>query len=427
MKHISTINGPINERKRLGSIIAASSGNLVEWFDFYIYAFLSVYFAHHFSISNNFMLQQIQSFGIFALGFLMRPLGSYIFGQIADKTGRKASMILSIILMAFGSFLIAGLPTKDTLGEYSALGLLLARLIQGLSVGGEYGIAATYLSEIGKRGKRGFYASFQPATLIGGQLAAVASISILLLFFNEQEMRDFAWRILFFAGGVLALLSLLSRRLMEDSTSDLHKHEKRGQAKELFKQWKMLLLIGGISSGGSLAFYTITTYTKIFMINNGFDAKTSNLIMLFALVALIVMQPIFGILSDKIGHKRLMLGFGIGSLLFIYPLFLALKFMSQSASSLGAFIVILGLFVILSFYTSIGGIFKSKFFPTHVRAMGIGLAHAIPNAIFGGSANYIALKFKNYGFEDGFFIYIAVIMLLVILSTALTPKKSYLE
>ena len=416
----------LSKSKRIRSIIAASSGNLVEWFDFYIYAFTAVYFAKQFSSSDDATIQQISAFGIFALGFLMRPIGSWLFGSLADKIGRKSSMVISVVLMAIGSFMIAAIPSKDSIGDLAVLLLLLARLIQGLSVGGEYGIAATYLSELATEGKRGFYSSFQYVTLIGGQLLAVASISVMLLFFTEQEMREYAWRILFVLGGVLALGSLFIRAIMSESAKELHKHEDRGTLKALFStSWRQFLLVLGITAGGSLAFYTITTYTKTFMINTaGIDSSLSNNIMLVALFILMILQPIFGALGDKLGHRNFLLIFAILALLFIYPLFMALKIASNPYY---AFLAILALFVILSFYTSVAGIFKAKLFPEHIRALGTGFGYAIPNAIFGGSAPWVALQFKKNGFENGFFIYIALMMFVVLLVSIVLPKKGELE
>lgn len=395
------MNMEISKAKRIRSIVAASSGNLVEWYDFYIYAFSAIYFAHTFSTSQNDTIQQINAFGIFALGFLMRPIGSWLFGSLADKIGRKSSMIFSVILMALGSFMIAALPSKESVGDFAILFLLLARLIQGLSVGGEYGIAATYLSELASEGKRGFYSSFQYVTLIGGQLLAVASISVLLLFFDEAEMKEWAWRILFVFGGLLALGSLFVRGVMHETGQNLKKHEDRGTLKALFNtSWREFLIVVGITAGGSLAFYTITTYSKTFMINSaGIDATTSNHIMLIALFILMIFQPIFGALGDKIGHQRSLLIFAILAFIGVYPLFSLIK----SGDEFIAFAAIIALFIILSFYTSVAGIFKAKLFPEHVRALGTGFGYAIPNAIFGGSAPYVALQFKESGIENGFF------------------------
>lgn len=400
---------------------------MVEWFDFYIYAFTATYFAHTFSTSDNPIVQQINAFGVFAAGFFMRPIGSWLFGSLADKVGRKKSMVVSVVLMALGSFMIAALPSKDVVGDFAIILLLLARLIQGLSVGGEYGIAATYLSELATEGKRGFYSSFQYVTLIGGQLLAVASISIMLFFFSIDEMKDYAWRILFVVGGILALGSLLVRKVMNESATQIHKHEDRGTLKALFtSSWKQFLMVLGITAGGSLAFYTITTYTKTFMENSGMDKTLVNNLFLGALFILMIIQPLFGYIGDKIGHKRSLIIFCILAFVGIYPIFNLISSNAQSNASL-VFILVVLLFIILSFYTSVAGIFKAKLFPEHVRALGTGLGYAISNAIFGGSAPWVALQFKNAGIENGFFVYIAVLTLLMFIATLCLPKKSELN
>ncbi|EHK0268698.1 MFS transporter [Campylobacter coli] len=417
----------LTRAKKIRSIVAASSGNLVEWFDFYIYAFTATYFAHTFSTSDNPIVQQINAFGVFAAGFFMRPIGSWLFGSLADKVGRKKSMVVSVVLMALGSFMIAALPSKDVVGDFAIILLLLARLIQGLSVGGEYGIAATYLSELATEGKRGFYSSFQYVTLIGGQLLAVASISIMLFFFSIDEMKDYAWRILFVVGGILALGSLLVRKVMNESATQIHKHEDRGTLKALFtSSWKQFLTVLGITAGGSLAFYTITTYTKTFMENSGMDKTLVNNLFLGALFILMIIQPLFGYIGDKIGHKRSLIIFCILAFVGIYPIFNLISSNAQSNASL-VFILVVLLFIILSFYTSVAGIFKAKLFPEHVRALGTGLGYAISNAIFGGSAPWVALQFKNAGMENGFFVYIAVLTLLMFIATLCLPKKSELN
>ncbi|EKK3438579.1 MFS transporter [Campylobacter coli] len=417
----------LTRAKKIRSIVAASSGNLVEWFDFYIYAFTATYSAHTFSTSDNPIVQQINAFGVFAAGFFMRPIGSWLFGSLADKVGRKKSMVVSVVLMALGSFMIAALPSKDVVGDFAIILLLLARLIQGLSVGGEYGIAATYLSELATEGKRGFYSSFQYVTLIGGQLLAVASISIMLFFFSIDEMKDYAWRILFVVGGILALGSLLVRKVMNESATQIHKHEDRGTLKALFtSSWKQFLMVLGITAGGSLAFYTITTYTKTFMENSGMDKTLVNNLFLGALFILMIIQPLFGYIGDKIGHKRSLIIFCILAFVGIYPIFNLISSNAQSNASL-VFILVVLLFIILSFYTSVAGIFKAKLFPEHVRALGTGLGYAISNAIFGGSAPWVALQFKNAGMENGFFVYIAVLTLLMFIATLCLPKKSELN
>src|SRR3982751_2251383 len=167
------------QRKRIFAIVAASSGNLVEWFDFYVYAFTALYFAPAFFPKADPTAQLLNSAGVFAAGFLMRPIGSWLFGRVADRYGRKRSMVISVLMMSVGSLLIAVLPTYAAIGAMAPLLLLLARLLQGLSVGGEYGTTATYMSEVALRGRRGFFSSFQYVTLIGGQLLAVLLVVLL--------------------------------------------------------------------------------------------------------------------------------------------------------------------------------------------------------------------------------------------------------
>lgn len=419
------INENLSHSKRISSVIAASSGNLVEWFDFYIYGFAAIYFAHNFSNAQSPIVQQIAVFGVFAAGFLMLPIGSIIFGQIADKIGRKSSMVVSIVFMALGSFTIAFLPDKNTIGDWAIIFLLCARLIQGLAVGGEYGIAAAYLSEVAPKGKRGLYSSFQYFTLIGGQLLAVASISLLFIFIDKAQMQDFGWRILFFSGGVLALLSLLVRTFMsDDSAVELKKYDDRGSFKTLLKSYKSVLLVLGITAGCSPAYYTITVYSKVFMINNGIDATVANNILLGALGLLFVIVPFMGYISDKIGLKACLLIFCVFALFGTYPCFMLIKAHNEP---LVLFAIVGFMCFMLGFYSAVAGIFKTTLFPPQVRALGTGLSYTIAAAAFGGSANYVALQFKDKGLENGFFVYIGILMAIAIVCVMLIPKKRELD
>ncbi|WP_205436183.1 MFS transporter [Helicobacter suis] len=415
----------LSRAQKIRSLIAAASGNLVEWFDFYIYAFSATYFAHSFSESSSPIVQQIQVFGIFAVGFLMRPLGSWFFGSLADRIGRKKSMILSVCLMAAGSFLIAALPTKEKVGDLAILLLLVARMIQGLSVGGEYGIVATYLSELGSKGKRGFYSSFQHSTIVGGQFLAVASIELVLLVFSAAEVMDFAWRFLFVLGGLLALGSLLARRLMDESSSELEEHADRGTLRGLLPYWNLCLIVFIIAAGGSLAFYTITTYAKTYLENAGMAKPIVNQIFMGGLFILMVIQPLFGIIGDKIGHKNAVLVFTVLAFFGIYPLFKLLPIYVNHPTIV--FFIVIALFSILSFYTSVTSIVTASLFPEHVRALGTGFSFALGNALCGGSATYVALQFKNAHIENGFFVYVAVLMVLMFIAAMCLPKKELLD
>jgi MFS transporter, MHS family, alpha-ketoglutarate permease len=189
---------------RLKAIIGGSVGNLVEWYDWYTYAAFSIYFAPYFFPYSSPTAQLLNSAGIFAVGFFMRPVGGWLFGSIGDRKGRKTSMTLSVLLMSFGSLVIACTPGYHSIGMAAPLMLVLARMVQGLSLGGEYGSSATYLSEMAQSHRRGFYSSFQYVTLIGGQLIALGIQLILQQFvLTESQLLQWGWRIPFFIGAIL--------------------------------------------------------------------------------------------------------------------------------------------------------------------------------------------------------------------------------
>lgn len=410
---------------RIKGIVGAASGNLVEWFDFYIYAVFAVYFTKALTAPDmDPATQSIYVWGVFAASFFMRPIGSWLFGRIADKHGRKKSMVISICLMAVSSFLFAMLPTYEQVGMAAPFLLLMVRLLQGLSVGGEYGAVATYMSELGLKGQRGFFSSFQYVTLTGGQLLASLLGVLFLTFMSEQQLLDGGWRIPFVIGGVAAILSLLARSRLEETLSvDESDKEESGSLKELFKNhWRTFLLVVGYTSAGSLSFYVITVYSKTYLTNIGVDAKTVGLIMTGCIFVLMVAQPFFGILSDKIGRRNSMLLFSGLMAIFIYPVMaIGMRHFSYSPFMVAALLIFLML--LLSFYTSISGIVKAEMFPTHVRALGVGFSYAVGNAIFGGSAPSVALQFKSAGIENSFFVYVIVMLVICFLCSLKLPKE----
>ncbi len=410
-------------KKRIFAIVGASSGNLVEWFDFYVYAFCAIYFAPAFFPSDDPTVQLVNTAGVFAAGFLMRPIGGWLFGRVADKHGRKNSMMISVLMMCAGSLVIACLPTYATIGVWAPIILLLARLFQGLSVGGEYGTTATYMSEVALRGQRGFFASFQYVTLIGGQLLAVLTVVILQQFLDEHELRAWGWRIPFFVGAVAAIISLLLRRtLKETSTAETRNDKDAGSIAGLFKNHSAAFItVLGYTAGGSLIFYTFTTYMQKYLVNTaGMHAKTASLIMTGALFLYMCMQPLFGMLADRIGRRTSMLWFaGLGTLCTL-PILMALKTVT---SPFLAFVLITLALAIVSFYTSISGLVKAEMFPPQVRALGVGLAYAVANAVFGGSAEFVALNLKNMGNENAFYWYVTVMMAIAFLFSLRLPKQ----
>lgn len=420
----STVYTGEERSKRIFAIVGASSGNLVEWFDFYVYAFCAIYFAPAFFPSDDPTVQLLNTAGVFAAGFLMRPIGGWIFGRLADRRGRKSSLMISVLMMCFGSLVIACLPTYASIGAWAPALLLMARLLQGLSVGGEYGTTATYMSEVALRGQRGFFASFQYVTLIGGQLLAVLVVVILQQLLSEDELRAWGWRIPFVVGALAALISLMLRRSLEETSSAEARQDKdAGSIRGLFRNHTAAFItVLGYTAGGSLIFYTFTTYMQKYLVNTaGMSAKSASFVMTGALFVYMIMQPFFGMLSDRIGRRNSMLLFGALGTLFTVPLLMALKTVS---SPFMAFVLITLALCIVSFYTSISGLVKAEMFPPQVRALGVGLAYAVANAVFGGSAEYVALGLKTMGMENTFYWYVTAMMAVAFLFSLRLPKQA---
>lgn len=404
--------------QRIKAIVGGSIGNLVEWYDWYAYAAFAIYFSNSFFPDSDLNAQLMNTAGIFAVGFLMRPIGGWLFGSIADKVGRKRAMTLSVLLMSFGSLLIALTPTYKTIGILAPALLLIARLLQGLSVGGEYGVSATYLSEMATEDRRGFYSSFQYVTLIGGQLIALGIQLILQkILLTETQLEDWGWRIPFVIGAILSVIALYLRANLHETEAFENKKEvsdnKKGSISELLKHPQALLTVVGLTLGGTLAFYTYTTYMQKFLVNTVHLTKEqSTLISFISLFIFACLQPAFGALSDKIGRRPLLLGFGILGTVCTVPLLTAL---SHTTSMWTAFFLIMAALIIVSGYTSINAIVKAELFPSEVRALGVGLPYALTVAIFGGSAEYLALWLKKLGIEHYFYWYITACILFSLL------------
>lgn len=423
---------PQTTAERIKSIIGGSLGNLVEWYDWYAYTAFTLYFSGAFFPKENETVQLLNTAGIFAIGFLMRPIGGWLMGTYADRKGRKAALTFSVLLMSVGSLIIAISPGYKQIGVAAPLLLVLARIIQGISVGGEYGTSATYLSEMATKKHRGFYSSFQYVTLIMGQLLALGVLVLLQqAFLTEKQLHEWGWRIPFFIGAVLAVTVMYLRRSLYESVDindDAGERSKRGTLKALAAHPRAVLIVIGLTVGGTVAFYTFTTYMQKFLVNtSGFSKSRATLISTLTLVIFMLLQPVLGLLSDKIGRKPILIAFGVLGAITTIPILTAL---TNTKDVWVAFALIMCALIIVSGYTSINAVVKAELFPANVRALGVGFPYAIAVSLFGGTAEYIALWFKNDHHQEWFYWYVTIcIVLSLILYCTMndTRKHSKIE
>ncbi|MBJ6120927.1 MFS transporter [Sphingomonas mollis] len=401
---------------RLKSILGGSAGNLVEWFDWYVYSAFGLYFAPVFFPRGSPTAQLLSTAAVFAVGFIMRPIGAWIMGIYADRHGRKAGLTVSVTLMCAGSFLIAICPGFASIGWVAPALLVTARLMQGLSVGGEYGASAVYLSEMAGKSRRGFFSSFQYVTLIAGQLLALGVLLLLQAVLSEAQLESWGWRVPFALGGLLAIIVFRIRRgLMEtqsfqNAKKDNHGNEqKKSSGMLLFREHpREAITVMLLTAGGTLAFYAYTTYMQKFLVNtSGFSRETATVVMTAALALYAVMQPAAGALSDRIGRKPLMVGFGVLGLVSTVPIFTTLETVTNPYA---AWALVTAALVIVTGYTAINAVVKAELFPAHIRALGVALPYALANTMFGGTAEYVALWLKNEGMERGFYWYVTALI-----------------
>lgn len=400
------------QRQRLKAIIGGSTGNLVEWYDWYAYSAFTLYFAPHFFPSEDRTAQLLSAAGIFAVGFLMRPIGAWLMGVYADRHGRKSGLTLSVALMCAGSLLIGVTPGYETIGVAAPMLLVLARLMQGLSIGGEYGASATYLSEMAGRNRRGFFSSFQYVTLIAGQLVAICVLLILQALLSVDQLDSWGWRIPFFIGGALAIIVFWLRQGLAETQSFANaKAEgapKSGFVELITRHPRETLTVMMLTAGGTIAFYAYSIYMQKFLVNtSGLSRETASQINAITLFLFMLLQPVAGTLSDRIGRKPLMISFGVLGVICTYPIFSTLA--RTTDPTVAGLLVMAGLLIVTG-YTSINAVVKAELFPAHIRALGVALPYALANTVFGGTAEFVALWFKQAGMEQAFYVYVSIMI-----------------
>jgi MHS family alpha-ketoglutarate permease-like MFS transporter len=367
---------------------------------------------------ENRTVQLLSAAAVFAIGFLLRPVGSWLIGLYADRRGRRTALTMSVALMCAGSLAIGLCPTYAQIGLAAPVVLLLARLVQGFSLGGEYGASSVYLSEIAKPGRRGFYSSFHYVTLILGQLLATLVQVVLQASMSRAQLMAWGWRLPFVTAAALALVAWWVRRNI-DETPDyraLEEKEKRGLSLATLREhWRPTLLVFGLTTGGTLAFFTYTVYMHNYLVNTvGLGPQRSALISLSTLTLFMTVQPFFGALSDVIGRRPLLLWFGIGGTFGTWPL---LAMLAHAHDAITAFLLLSLALLIVTGYSSVCSVVKAELFPARMRALGVGVPYAIATAIFGGTAGYAGLWFKSIGHESGFYLYASACIACTLIAT----------
>ena len=411
---------------RLRSIFGGSVGNLVEWYDWYVYSAFSLYFAKVFFPPANQTAQLLNAAAVFAVGFLMRPVGGWLMGRYADRHGRRAALSISVLLMCAGSLMIAVTPGYARIGVAAPVLLVVARLLQGLSVGGEYGASATYLSEMAGQRLRGFYSSFQYVTLISGQLIALAVLLVLQRQMGSAALDAWGWRIPFAIGGALAIAALWLRRGIEETPSfravaaNEATTSSRARLTELLRYPRQIATVVGLTAGGTVAFYTFTTYAQKFLVNTaGWSKADASRISALTLLVFVLIQPVVGYLSDRIGRRPVLIAFGVLGTLGTVPVLSALAATRDMTS---AFLLLMAALLAVSGYTAINAVVKAELFPTEIRALGVALPYAVTVAIFGGTAEYIALWAKSAGHEAWYFWYVTVCVAISLIVYVAMPE-----
>lgn len=460
-----TLSARLSPWSRAKAILGGSAGNLVEWYDWFAYAAFTLYFAPAFFPKGDQTVQLLQAAAVFFLGFVARPVGAWLMGLYADRGGRRAALSASVALMCAGALIIAVTPTYAAIGLWAPAALLFARVLQGLSVGGEYGASATYMSEMAGKAHRGFWSSFHYVTLIAGQLIALGVLILLQRTMGEDQLKAWGWRVPFVIGAALAVVVFWIRRGLDESiafkaTAERESLSRRQAAAAgtllvltliagvvgvttgpaarpaqllaaaflvLFfgsliaplvrRHPRESLLIMGLTASGSLTFYVYTTYMQKFLVNTaGFGKSQASEISALSMIGFMLAQPLAGWLSDRFGRKpMLIVAFGGGALT-IWPIMTGV---SQATSVTGALGLILVGMAFQSCYTAISAVVKAELFPAEIRALGVALPYALANVLFGGTAEMVALAFKHEAMESAFYLYVAGVMTVGLICAAL--------
>ncbi|MFF8833217.1 MFS transporter [Streptomyces sp. NPDC015131] len=415
-------------RRPARQLLAASVGNAVEWYDWYAYTFLATYIAAQVfpAGTGNSLVPLLSTFAVFAVGFFMRPVGGLLMGAVADRHGRRAALTVTILLMGGSSLLVGLTPTYDAAGILAPVVLVTARLLQGLSVGGEFAASTTFLVESAGPGRRGLFSSFQYVSTTLGQLAASGVAAALVGGLGERQMEGWGWRVPFVLGAVLSLVGFWIRRGAQETLRRPAGGEAGTRRPGLFDALRhhprASLLIGGITAGGTLAYYTWTSYLPTYAeLNAGVGKADALLAGTLSLGFFALLQPVGGLLSDRYGRKPPLLFFGIGFALLGVPLL-------RSVDSFGSLLLAqcAGM-VLLTGFTSVSAAVNAEIFPARVRAAGIGFPYSLTVALFGGTAPYVGTLFTQAGHPGLFPWYVSALCLVSATVYLRLPETAHRE
>lgn len=426
MAAVLTVSSPGAMAARRRQVLAASVGNVIEWYDWFIYSLLSVYFAGQFfpSTTDISLVPLLAALAVFAVGFVMRPLGGLVFGSLADRMGRKRALTLTVTGIGLGSALIATSPTFNVAGVLAPVLLVFARMIQGLSAGGEYAAAASYLVEAAPSRLRGTFSSLFFVSMIVGNLLAIFVVTGLQSVLGHDQMSAWGWRIPFAIGAVIAFFGLWVRRRVDETYTHAEEFakdiSKRPNPFEFLRTHPVQALkVVFITAGGTVAYYVFTVYMPTYAsIAVGFDLGQALTVSIIALFYFLLLQPIMGWISDRVGRKPLLVTFGVAFTFGCVPL------MSLLTDSFWSLLLVqcVGLTFIAAWSACVNAVF-CELYPSRVRATGMGVPYALAVALFGGTAPYLGTWFVDQNLVEYFPWYISAVTLASTL-TFLTLKET---
>ncbi|MDA5146314.1 MULTISPECIES: MFS transporter [Streptomyces] len=411
------------------AIVAGTIGNTVEWVDWALYSIFAKIIADEFFPKGDGAVALLSTLAVFAVGFVMRPIGAAVLGAYADRRGRKKGMTLTVALMAGAGFLIAITPSYEQIGVLSPLLLVVARLVQGFSAGGEFGSSSAFLVESAARGRRAFAGSWQQVSVAGGVLIASLLGTLTTSWLSDDALHAWGWRVAFVVGALLGLVGLWLRVSVEDTESFTRTQDsgrtRTNPVKAMFVEHPAATLrVAGITIAGTLTYYIWVNYLPTYAnLTTGIPLNTALLSQTLCLVVFVIALPFAGVLSDRLGRKPTMAGFAGGFVVLAWPL---LHLLGNSFLSL--FLVqLVGMLLILG-YSANCAVIMAEQFPAEVRATGIALPYALAVAVFGGTAPYVTTWMHESGHSDLLWIYVAVaslISLVVYLTMPETKDKEF--